>query len=80
MTNPTPEQVEAALKYGRGSWNFEDLRDLYDSKTYHFSQIPDKACRILAGVVDRLRARATRLEKENIRLFKELQKLKSKQP
>ena len=68
------------MRYAKGNWLWPDLNPLYNQKTKRFSQIPDNACRILAGMVDRLRARATRLEQENIRMCKEIQKLKNKQP
>jgi len=58
MSKPTPEQVEAALKYGRGGWNYDDLKPLA-RPGYSFDYAPHYACRVLAAEVQRLREEAT---------------------
>ena len=80
MNNPTAAQLAAAMSYAKGNRNREDIMDLYSADAYHPSHLGDKACAILAGVIDRLRARATRLEQDNLKLRKQLAALQNKQP
>jgi hypothetical protein len=57
MTNPTPEQVDAAMRYAKGCWLYEDLKPLYGPGTT-YDQIPREACKVLATAVERLRQEA----------------------
>ncbi len=63
MTNPTPEQVEAALKYGKGDWLYDDLKPL-GRAGHTFDDLPNYAARILAAEVERLLTRAEKAEAE----------------
>jgi hypothetical protein len=56
MKTPTPEEVAAAMLYGKGGWLYDDLKPLFGQDTKHYTHIPDKACAVLAAEVDKLRA------------------------
>jgi hypothetical protein len=73
MSTPTPEEVDAAMLYAKGAWLWKDINPLYGRKVKHFSQIPNKACEVLAAEVERLRARAEKAEAERAANFESLQ-------
>jgi hypothetical protein len=49
------KRVQAAICYGKGTWDLDDLRPLFRRSDDELRDVCERACAVLAAEVERLR-------------------------